>query len=214
MSIVSSTAVFTLEPQSLDRLRTSRYVHAGKSGLRRKRKTTAFKNVMIKMPDTTIVFLVYQNGRCVVLGSRSTNIMNKACDWLAKEVKSGILEPPSISNFVYTFQTRFPEMGSPEAMSRLCARLQGHHEINNASYVRYESELSPAVMVHPPSYPRATAMIFRSGKVTITGLRDQSTIIRVRTELERLLKGVNLSEDVTTLSDPKQNTPCSSKHSK
>lgn len=188
MPIVSSTATLTLKAQKLKWVRRSKFRYINDKNLRRKRKCHAFHNVILKMPGSSIVILVYASGKCVILGSRDVFELEMTTAWLSDTLKSDVLVRPKISNYVFTFtlsDTRISLTVLYEAAK------QKYKE--NAS--RYNPEISPALIFHPQSSPGSTAMIFSSGKVTITGLKDKEVIQTVCEEIIRLYRDVQ-SDDV------------------
>jgi TATA-box binding protein (TBP) (component of TFIID and TFIIIB) len=186
MAIVSSTAVFRVKDQDIDQLMHSEHRHISTKRLRRRRKTTAFHNVVFKYPFGKVVFLIYRNGKVVVLGSRSKQQLLDASNWLTDTLKSQIIEEPKISNFVYTYQSSMRGTNRGDTLIHLYNHI---HVMNNGKNIRayLEPELSPALIYHPACNNRAKAMMFRSGKVTITGINSEHALKAVRSEIDELL---------------------------
>lgn len=161
MRIVCSTATARLEHQTLSFLNHSPYAHTDVKIRRRKRKSSAFNHVRWRYPGSKIVFLIYGSGRVVILGGLCEEEIRGALAWLAKELKSSICESPVVKNVVAC-----TDVGRLPLLVNVATRLA------HAGYaVSYEPELSPAVFLHLTK-PKATAMLFRSGKATITGITD------------------------------------------
>ena len=186
MSIVSSTAVVQHEPQDLAILSKSKFKHINKKRLRRTRYTNAFNNVTLKYPFKPIVFLVYANGKCVILGSRSDADLNEANAWLRIELASRVTSLPHVSNYVYAYETKFYGEKST-VLQKLFTRLRVMFP--HRTFGSFDPELSPALIYNPESCKTAKAMIFSSGKVTITGLKTKQDIVRVREELDYIVFG-------------------------
>ena len=183
MSVVSTTAVVTLEPQNITDLKSSPYVHVKSKKNRRPRDNTAFHHVIFREPGTRIVFLIYTSGKCVILSSRNESEMASASLWIATILNSDIITPVAMKNIVYVYQFPFPETKMNQSLSRLHDRLKQCYDAS------FEPELSPALMLNPKSCPSAKAMIFRSGKINITGIKKESEILKIRGELDGILSG-------------------------
>lgn len=176
MPIVSSTATVKFGPQNLSLLKKSVHVHIKTKKDRRPRQRTAFKHVILKQPDNKVVALVYESGRCVVLGSRSYNELLLAIDWLI-----GILGPSTgnvdLANMVYvsdtSTNTNLVETHIVIAMIR-----------DDQDFGGFYPEISPALIYKSNVISKAKAMIYRSGKITITGVRSCDDVNAVRDELE------------------------------
>ena len=180
MSIVSSTAVFTIKPVDLKVLKTSPYLHQKVKKEKRVRQRQAFHHVIIKRPEKKAVYLVYGNGKCVVLGVRIMSELNEAASWLASAISSTVVERCALRNLVYVFNATFPELQQNMVLIRLRERL-----LHDYPHVSYEPELSPGLMINPNSYPSAKVMIFRSGKICMTGIRSKGGIDVILRELEK-----------------------------
>lgn len=180
MSIVCTTAVITIEPQELTRLKQSQFVHQSHKKLRRTRKHDSFKHVIWRMPTSRVVFLIYGSGKVVILGTTSVSELQQASEWLVSELGSKIIEAANVSNIVYACKRDLSEMkiSLPDIYHNIMKHGDGS--------VRYEPELSPALIFKPMSQS-ATAMIFRTGNITITGLKSNTDIANICTSIDTLL---------------------------
>lgn len=176
MPIVSSTATVKFGPQDLSFLRKSNYVHVKTKKDRRPRQSSAFKHVILKHPDKNVVALIYESGRCVILGSRSCNELLLARDWL-----QGILGPSSstvdVANLVYVSDT-LTNLDLNETHI-IIALIRDDHNFGG-----FNPEISPALIYKSNMILKAKAMVYRSGKITITGVRTCDDVNAVREELE------------------------------
>ena len=165
MRVVCTTATARIERQELSKLTDSFYVHTSGKRLRRQRKSTAFRHVQWSMPGSNVVFLIYANGRVVILGCVSTQQLDEAVNWLSLQLGSVVLQQPSISNVVTCM-----ELGELPQLHVLAQslRVRGHD-------VSFEPELSPGVVLRS-KHPKSTAMLFRSGKAMVTGVNDLSIV--------------------------------------
>lgn len=134
------------------------------------------------MPGEKATFLVYASGKCVILGTTNDDELAIASFWIAAELDSLILAGPIVSNMVYVYAANFRELTAPnKILSRLYYRLRPNY------HVSYEPEISPALMVSPRSAPSVKVMIFRSGKINITGLKSHEMLGNVINELNHVL---------------------------
>ena len=134
---------------------------------------SAFHHVRWAMPSNKIVFLIYASGRVVILGSVSTTQLTEAITWLAKELSSPILQMPLISNVVACMN-----LGKQSQLADLAQRLA-----ENGADVSYEPELAPGIILRQ-SDPKSTTMLFHSGKATVTGIKDITTLERVAEQIK------------------------------
>lgn len=170
MSVVCTTAVVTIEPQELACLKDSPFVHQSQKKLRRLRKSGSFQHVIWKMPSSRAVFLIYRTGKVVILGTTSICELRDASSWLASALKSKIIEKECISNIVYSCKRDFTRI-----KNTLQTLFNDIRQYNDGA-VRYEPELSPALIFKPKTCPSVTVMIFRTGNITITGLKNKIEI--------------------------------------
>jgi TATA-box binding protein (TBP) (component of TFIID and TFIIIB) len=188
MAIVSSTAVFRVEEQDIAELHKSKHKHSSNRRLRRQRDNTAFHNVIFKYPKGKIVFLIYRNGKVVVLGTRSAEELKESCKWLADSLGSPMVDEPSVSNYVYTYSSHMPGINRGDTLINLYTHMQEMNKGKKRIFASLEPELSPALIYYPECSKKAKAMMFRSGKVTITGLRTESDIRAVVEEIEYIMR--------------------------
>lgn len=186
MPFVNITATFKTEPQDLVELSKSVHVFQRKTTLKRKRILSSFKQVIIRKPDSKITFLVYASGKIVCLGSRTKQQLRLACDWFLQTFETKEEGPAVISNYVYTFQSPY----GPVPLERLFRSLQ----ITQRRYFgQLEPETSPALIYQPMAVEGVKALIFRSGAVNVTGLRNERDIEPVLAELWYIMDPPNIS---------------------
>ena len=182
MPIVNITATFTLGPLDFDEVKQLPCISSEKRNVKRKRITTAFDQVIIRQPHSRVVFLLYRTNKCVCLGARSEREVQNACDWLGNELGVSLLAAPVINNMVYAFASKH----GPIRLETLFAKLQ--KQMKGRAFGSFEPELSPALIYIPKCCPRAKALIFRPGKVNITGLRTLSDAQLAASEIEHILE--------------------------
>lgn len=183
MSIVSSTSVITLEPQVLDKLRSSEFVHTNRKKLIRKRHNDAFNHIIWKMPNSGIVFLIYASGKCVILGAKSLDDLDHASIWISQNLQSRIVTRAVPKNMVYVYSTSIIIV--PNLITELVKFIE---KSNTVSYV---PEQSPAIIVNPRCKTSAKAMVFRSGKIIITGVINDREISDTKSEISGILREFN-----------------------
>lgn len=181
MPFVSSTATVTFEPQDLKSLKMSPYVHRKVKKDRRQRQRNAFNQVILKVPDVNAVVLVYRTGKCVILGSRNEQQLQSVVSWL-ETVLGPCKEPASVKNMVYV-----TDIVRKLDLNELDERISSAS--NGRPYGGYHPELSPALIFESADVPEAKVMIFRTGKVTVTGLGNVGAAVTVSRELGRF--GIN-----------------------
>ena len=183
MPVVSSTAVFAIEAQDLVAVSKSPYVHRNGKRLRRIRKTSCFRQVVIKHPSKKVVFLVYASGRCVVLGCRTQAEIEDSVAWLSHVQNSKLLKEPVVSNLVYAYEIDFRKRGFT---SRLLPRLYKLFVQSKTGACIYEPEISPALILNPSFSPKTTVMLFSTGKITVTGCRTLAQIDETKGVIDRV----------------------------
>lgn len=180
MAVVCSTAVIRLEKASLPDLKSSHYVYVKKKKDRRQRCSQAFNHVILKKPHSKIIYLVYGNGKCVILSARSPHEIMRATSWICKAIGTKLLSLPVVKNVVYVHWYDMPNASN--VLSRL------FDDLKTTRRVSLEPELSPALIIDSHTCPQAKIMIFRTGKVNITGIQDFESLPNVVNEVDGLLK--------------------------
>lgn len=157
----------------------SPFVYDNKKRLRRQRKTSAFKHVVWRYPKgDKIVFLIYETGRIVILGGCCESDILSACQWLADNLCSTLVEQPVIRNVVVC-----TNIGTLMPLNILANRLR------DVGYnICYEPELSPGIILR---ILNTTSLVFQSGKLTMTGIQDFEHVIGVvKHVVEGILKAL------------------------
>lgn len=187
MPIVNSTSVFKIKAQEIAQLRQSPFAHSKNKKIRRIRQKNAFHNAILKHPEKNVVYLVYRNGKCVMLGCKSAKEVSESAEWLRDELQTELLELPLISNFVFTYSTTFEE-NTPRILEHIYGKVLLMNTRNGSvirSFGSYEPELSPAFIYYPVCVRKAKAMIFSSGKITITGITCEDQIQFIQEEVSK-----------------------------
>lgn len=183
MAVVCSTAVVRLEATSLIDLQSSHFLYIKKKKDRRKRCIRAFNHVILKKPHSRIIYLVYENGKCVILAARSPHEIMRATRWICKIVKTRLVSLPVVRNVVYVGKYKLPNV--PNVLGKM------YEDLRATQRVSLEPELSPALIVDSNTCTNAKIMIFRTGKVNITGIRDFDSLPTIIKEVDCLLKIYN-----------------------
>lgn len=178
MPVVCSTVVIKLNPQRLNDLRKSPLIYIKTRRDRRLRNDQAFNHVILKKPHSKIVFLVYANGKCVILSAKSPNEIISSTRWICRALHATLVTLPVVRNVVYVDKFCLDKHGTLQDMYTKLAIT--HH-------VTLEPELSPALIVDSQSCPCAKIMIFRTGKVNITGVKNFESLHLVLKEVDSLL---------------------------
>ena len=178
MPVVCSTVVLTLSSQNLDLLRSCEFIHTKHRKDRRLRQDKAFKRVTLKKPHSKIVYLLYANGKCVILGACTPYEVIRSTRWICRTLKATLLSLPLVRNVVYVGKYSQQSNGSLQDMY---SRLSVTHRVS------LEPELSPALIVESQTNPLAKIMIFRTGKVNITGVKNFESLEPVLLEVDALL---------------------------
>ena len=182
MPIVNITATFETKHLNFDEVKQLLSIAPMKKSVKRKRKTNAFDQVMIRKPASRIVFLLYRSQRCVCLGSRSIDELHLACNWVQEQLSIEIKRGPDICNIVFSCVSPWGSV----SLEQLFLRLQRENPRRAFGY--FDPELSPALIYVPRCSPRAKALIFRPGKVNITGVRTSEEAESVAREVEYILR--------------------------
>lgn len=182
MPVVCTTSVVSFDPQSLVHLQQNEFVHRKKKRDRRFRKQWCFKHVILRHPYLGFVYLVYSSGRCVILGPRNMRHIHLATYWISLILRSQIICPVQVKNIVFVCGAQFNELKSPNALQRLYNRLRSSY-----SNIVLEPELSPALMFNSCCVQHAKIMIFRTGKINITGLKHFDEIESVKQEINKVI---------------------------
>lgn len=185
MSVVCTTSVVSLSPVDLQSLRLCEFVHKKKRPDRRKRRTDCFRHVILRNPIQGFVYLVYENGKCVILGPRSWEEIGSACSWIQLVLCSKVRDNLSLRNIVYVYTIDLKGLTGErdDVLPVLFKRLSEHYP-----RIQLDQELSPALMLNPKTSTRAKVMIFRTGRVNITGITSFDLIEAIKHELESVLK--------------------------
>lgn len=184
MSVVCTTSVVILESLQLDTLHGHEFMHVKRKPDRRKRRTECFDHVILRNPQKGHVYLLYRNGKVVILGALTAEETRLASCWISIVLRKRIICPVEIKNIVFVYTSpHFKDQEAKLSLSKLFFRLQEKYP-----RVQYEPELSPALMFNAKTCSTAKVMIFRTGRVNITGIRDFTQISQLRHEIETALQ--------------------------
>lgn len=183
MAVVNTTSTMQIEPQNLAELRSHPNLYFKNKNDRRRRDTASFRQVILFKPRSRALFLVYASGKCVILGCRSQKKIRRAGRWLAKTLGSRVVQKPRLRNIVYVFKTKAIRC-SGDLIEMVASLMRTDYRPS------FEPEISPALMLSPSSVPLAKVMIFRTGKVNVTGLTSFKMIRVVKHEIRSLFDSI------------------------
>ena len=130
--------------------------------------TRGFNHLVCKMtfPEgTSATALVYKSGRINLLGAKDFSTLMDAVFFLIAELDVDIEEDLTISNLVMSasFEKKIN-------LTKLFNKLRD----NELGDVSYETELFPALIFKPKNSLNGKTLIFHTGKVIITGLKQEN----------------------------------------
>lgn len=177
MEVVNSTCTLRLPSKlNLENLAQGPFVAKPKR-TRRPRKNNKFKSVVWK--NNGVTYLLYANGKCVMLGCRSLHDMYEASQWIKDILSMESKELFAVHNVVGTFKID-RDINLRELSKTL--------EAIRKDYGYFEPELTPALVYHPRCSPKATCLIFRTGRVIMTGVVSFKILNQMYTEIFELIK--------------------------
>lgn len=199
MSIVNTTATFTIEPQDVAVVQSLAEAWTQTKKVKRKRQTSAFKCAVIRKTGTKIVFLVFSSGKCVCLASKSTAELDEACSWLAELLATSVITKPVIKNIVYCFKLTDKDGNRTKVdIEKLFRQLYDHWILIDNQHRRhfgnFDPELSPSFIYIPKIESGTKALIFWSGSVNLTGLTSEDQIDRLVHEIQQIVDQTCLYE--------------------
>jgi len=177
MEVVNSTCTLCLRSTlNLENLAQSSFVAKPKR-TRRPRKNNKFKTVVWK--NNGVTYLLYANGKCVMLGCRSLHDMYEASQWIKEMLSMESKELFTVHNVVGTFK-----IDRDINLRELSETLRAIRK----DYGYFEPELTPALVYHPRCFSKASCLIFRTGRVIMTGVTSFKTLNQMYTEISELIK--------------------------
>lgn len=173
VKIVNTTLTVKFKyPIQLEVVKKSPFVKQITKKHTRPRLKNSFSVVQWTKPNTRETIMIHANGSTVILGCKSFDQGKTVSSWLLTELPSNeISESLKQHNIVAhgRFNTTFK---IPETLSIL--RSKGRH-------VMYEPELSAPIKYH---IERATCLIFRNGKLILTGVKTEIQLDELIATLE------------------------------
>ena len=169
MSFVNSTVTFdTKETIDLEILRKSDFVYTKRYKRWKRKKYNPFVCVYVKEPNTNHLFSVYATGKGLLLGCKSIDEIANAMKWFDKTFNTTSVH--ECKNLVHSFDT-FTNLD----LSKL-------FYANKGSFL--EPELFPSLTL---DVAQGKALIFRTGKIILTGFRNEQQIKEAELEVYRLI---------------------------
>lgn len=180
---IVNTTVTTKLSSIVDLLKlASRYPPPLRKRHRRKRQTQKFNHTRIGYPHSqSIHFLVYPNGKCVLLGCKSLPEIERAISWIHLETGSGSDNYYVVHNMVGSFRGKHV-INLKELYGKI---KEARGEKQFFGYM--EPEMSPSFVYAPLCIPKARCLIFRSGSCILTGVKSVTQLQEVYKEVKHLL---------------------------
>ncbi len=149
----------------------------------------SFPGLFVRFKHPKCVIIIFRNGKLILTGLKSaSNIDLVLKELILKLEKIETIETlkdqikAEIVNIVVTANL-FREINLDAAVIKL----------NNAIY---EPEVFPGLVYHSSSPVKSVFLIFSTGKIVLTGIREENVIEPVLVNLGRLLKEENLFRNV------------------
>ena len=181
VKVVNSTITTKLATRiDLTALKQSKYLATPKRR-RRPRKTFRFTHVELQHPDIKYIHcLVYENGKCVLLGCRNQEEIQEALDWLSVATQKDRPTEFLVHNVVGSAKpTRFIDLIDLQSLL--------DNTRKNEFHGYFEPELSPALVYVPKCNKNARCLLFRSGSVIITSIKFFDGFNIIYDEIKSLL---------------------------
>lgn len=140
-----------------------------------------FPGLILKIDNPKATFLVFPSGNLVLTGLKDIYLANLAVNKLIKKCKKAKI---TLSN---------PDI----KITNIVASVDFHLFINldkaaiNLENVIYEPEVFPAVIYHMEE-PKAVFLIFSTGKIICTQIKNKEDLVNVIYELRNQLKSKNI----------------------
>lgn len=160
----------------MEKLKKSQFVKQKTKNHTRTRQVNSFVAVLWTKPETKETVIMYRNGKIVILGCKSIQQGEQVASWVAGNLKNNEIEVGVQQHNIVAhgkFNTTFDFR---ETLSKL--RSKGRRAI-------YEPELSAPIKYH---LDRATCLLFRNGKVILTGVKTQDELDNLIATLENDLE--------------------------
>lgn len=181
VKVVNSTITTKLSTGiDLTVLKQSKYLATPKRR-RRLRKTCRFTHVELQHPDITYIHcLVYENGKCVLLGCRGEEEIQDALDWLSVATQRDRPTEFLVHNVVGS--------AKPTGFINLIdLQFLLDNTRKNEFHGYFEPELSPALVYVPKCNKQARCLLFRTGSVIITSIKTFDGFNDIYNEIKSLL---------------------------
>lgn len=163
-------------PLSLDCLKKSNYLKNVTKKHTRTRQVGSFRAVSWTKPDTRETVIMYENGKVVILGCKHVNHGKKVVDWILENIPNSELEQHLVQHNIVAhgqFNTEFD-------LHATVKKLQ-----SKGRFAIYEPELSAPIKYH---LDKGTCLIFRNGKVILTGVKTHEELNTLIKTLENDLE--------------------------
>jgi TATA-box binding protein (TBP) (component of TFIID and TFIIIB) len=139
-----------------------------------KPKGQDFKAVILKSMGLT--FLIYQNGKCVILGGKDDLERDLGVRWLELETGNDCNDEIVVHNIVYSWDVQ-RRIKLEDLYNRILDTYPNQH-VGTLDY--------PSLIFQEPGF-KTKALLYSSGKIIITGSSTMDGIDRMMNKLSHLL---------------------------
>lgn len=149
--------------------------------------TKAFRQLILKLTEPRSTALIYESGRIVLVGCKSTHDVDHAAEKTCNLIDKKMMEKPVISNAVGRCEIDGTKINLRE-LENYFREYYGENGIPRGCAALYVPELFPGLTLCPSrtkKYP--TILLFSSGKAIITGCRSIEEVEEAHTELLTVL---------------------------
>lgn len=151
-----------------------------------------FPGAIIRYPNPGTTVLLFRNGRIVIVGSRSEKDIKQTIEQLVNDlnsrnvVKNRVVLDSNKVNYKIPNYVALGEMGFTIDLDALLE----NQDLN----LEYEPEQFPGIMLWIDKY-NSTALVFRNGKIILSGNRDLDSMNKSFNYLKEILNKYRLKEN-------------------
>ncbi|MBD3254099.1 MAG: TATA-box-binding protein [Candidatus Lokiarchaeota archaeon] len=144
-----------------------------------------FPGIITRIPEPRATFLIFNSGKIVVTGLKQVDSADKAVEIIVKKIKNAGIK---VEN---------PELKIQNIVAS--ANLHANIDLNRAAimmdYAMYEPEVFPG-LIYRMQDPKAVFLIFSSGKVICTGIKEPERAKVACKKLDGVIEDLELTFDV------------------
>ncbi|TFG27068.1 MAG: TATA-box-binding protein [Promethearchaeota archaeon] len=141
-----------------------------------------FPGLVFRLDSPRASFLIFSTGSMVVTGLKNVKLIDKAVSKLMKILKGFGLKLPEpnikIQNFVASGDLHIP--------------IDLNKAVLLMEYAMYEPEVFPGLIYHMKD-PKAVFLIFSTGKIVCTGVKNEEMVKKAILKLNRLIHELQIT---------------------